>query len=133
MALMTRAGMRKILEEMMDMSDMTGNEEFESRVNRLREDFEERENYLKNYGDVYEGDDKDEYEYVGRDMEPVYTPREEEKIYEQKYNDLKKKYYDRFFGNTQDDVEEIMEEQEENVKEDGEAKTFDELLYNVEG
>lgn len=51
-----------------------------------------------------------------------------------KYNEMdanwRKKYMDRFSGKTGED---IKEEQEEQIKEDGEPRTFDELFTEREG
>lgn len=53
-----------------------------------------------------------------------------------KYNQLdadwRKRYRDRFFGGGTT-PEEVVEEQEENVKEDGEKRTYEELFEEREG
>lgn len=49
--------------------------------------------------------------------------------FEEKYNELKKRYIDRFFT----DPEEVKEETEKDVKRDGTVQTFDELFEKREG
>lgn len=143
MALLTKAGMSKILRRIMESGELTEN--METDVNRLRDDFDEREGMLRRYGEVYDGEDRDEYEWRERDRneeadsdeEEIFTPREEEKLegedWKGRYDDLKRQYLDRFFGGTEAEVEEIMDETREDVKRDGEPQTFDELLFRAEG
>lgn len=52
------------------------------------------------------------------------------KKYDEMDTSWRKKYMERFSGKSGDD---IKEEQDEDVKEDGEAKTFDELFKEREG
>lgn len=136
MAILTRTGMDKILRRIMESGGMT--EDMERDVTRLRDDFDEREGMLRRYGEVYDGEDRDEYEYSGRDDINVYTPREEDKDYEDwrsRYEEMKQRYLDRFFGgrNVEEEYRETMEDTEEDVRRDGEPQTFDELLNRVEG
>lgn len=137
MALLTGAGMRKILRRIMETGGLT--EDMEKDVERLKDDFDEREGILRRYGEVYDGEDRDEYEYTGRDTDTVYTPREEEKEardWRGEYERMKARYLDRFFGGSQDvedDYDRVMRETREDVERDGEPQTFDELLERVEG
>lgn len=133
MAILTRSGMEKILRRIMESGGMT--EDMEKDVERLKDDFEEREGILKRYGETYDGEDQDEYEYSGRDDVNIYTPREEEKDWKKEYDDLKTRYMDRFFGTSEveEKFNDTIEETEEDVKRDGEVQTFDELLERTEG
>ncbi len=133
MAILTRSGMKKILRHIMESGGMT--EDMEKDVERLKDDFEEREGILKRYGETYDGEDQDEYEYSGRDDVNIYTPREEEKDWKKEYDDLKTRYMDRFFGTSEveEKFNDTIEETEEDVKRDGEVQTFDELLERTEG
>lgn len=136
MALLTRTGMEKILRRIMETGGMT--DSMEEDVRRLKDDFDEREGILKKYGETYDGEDRDEYEYSGRDTDTVYTPREEEKDAKEwrtKYEEMKERYLDRFFEgrDTKEEFNETMRETEEDVKRDGEPQTFDELLERTEG
>ena len=103
---------------------------------------------LRRYGETYDGEDRDEYEWRGRDEErredsdrddrEIYTPREEAKDYEDwrgRYEEMRQRYLDRFFGGRDEGEEyrEIMRETEEDVRRDGEPQTFDELLERTEG
>lgn len=138
MAILSRPGMDKILRRIMETGGLT--DDMEKDIQRLKDDFDEREGILKRYGEVYDGEDRDEYEYSGRDFESVYTPREEDKIEEDwrgRYEEMKRRYIDRFFGGRDpkdtEEYKEIMEETEEDVRRDGEKQTFDELLERTEG
>lgn len=138
MAILSRRGMDKILRRIMETGGLT--DDMEKDIQRLKDDFDEREGILKRYGEVYDGEDRDEYEYSGRDSESVYTPREEDKIEEDwrgRYEEMKRRYIDRFFGGRDlkdtEEYKEIMKETEEDVRRDGEKQTFDELLERTEG
>lgn len=132
MAILTRSGMEKILRRIMESGGMT--EDMERDVERLKDDFDEREGILKRYGETYDGEDQDEYEYSGRDDVNIYTPREE-KDWKKEYDDLKARYMVRFFGTSEvkEDFNDTIEETEEDVKRDGEVQSFDELLERTEG
>ena len=68
MAILTKTGMNKILRRIMETGGLTP--DMEEDIQRLRDDFDERESILKKYGETYDGEEADEYEY---------TPKEEEK------------------------------------------------------
>lgn len=136
MAILTKTGMNKILRRIMETGGLTP--DMEEDIQRLRDDFDERESILKKYGETYDGEDADEYEYTGRDTDDIYTPKEEEKDAKEwrtKYEEMKARYLDRFFGgvNNDENFEETMNETREDVERDGEPQTFDELLERVEG
>lgn len=136
MAILTRSGMTKILRRIMESGGMT--DDMEEDVRRLQDDFDEREGILRKYGETYDGEDRDEYEFSERDGTSNYTPREEDKLADDwriKYEEMKKRYLDRFFGTDEieDDYFETMRKTREDVKRDGEPQTFDELLERVEG
>lgn len=136
MAILTRSGMTKILRRIMESGGMT--DDMEEDVRRLQDDFDEREGILRKYGETYDGEDRDEYEFSERDGTSIYTPREEDKLADDwriKYEEMKKRYLDRFFGTDEieDDYFETMRKTREDVKRDGEPQTFDELLERVEG
>lgn len=131
MAILTKTGMNKILRRIMETGGMTP--DIEEDIQRLRDDFDEREDILKKYGETYDSEDADEYEFTGRD-----TPNEEEKDAKEwrtKYEEMKARYLDRFFGGVDNDknFEETMNETREDVERDIEPQTFDELLERVEG
>ncbi|WP_460601800.1 hypothetical protein, partial [Escherichia coli] len=60
----------------------------EKDIQRLRDEFDEREGVLKRYGETYEGEDQDEYDWEesrrvrddNDDDVEVFTSREEEKL-----------------------------------------------------
>ena len=133
MAILTRSGMEKILRRIMETGGMT--EDMERDVERLKDDFDEREGILKRYGETYDGEDRDEYDYSERDDINVYTPKEEEKDWKQEYDNLKERYMNRFFGTSdvKDEFDDTMEGTKEDVKRDGTVQSFDELLERTEG
>lgn len=132
MAILTRTAMYNLLRRIMESGGLT--EDMEKDIQRIKDDFDEREGILKRYGETYDGEDTDEYEYAGRDSESVYTPDEENKInWEYEYKNLKEKYLNRFFGGgTETTPKAAIEAQTEDVVEDGEPKSFEELLEKVE-
>ena len=136
MAILTKTGMNKILRRIMETGGLTP--DMENDIQRLRDDFDERESILKKYGETYDGEDIDEYEYTGRGTVEIYTPKEEEKDAKEwrtKYEEMKAHYLDRFFGGVDNDknFKETMNETRKDVERDGEPQTFDELLERVEG
>lgn len=135
MAILTKSGMTKILRKIMESGGMT--EDMERSVRRLQDDFDEREGILKKYGETYDGEDRDEYEFSGRDTDEIYTPREEKLAddWRAKYEEMKSRYLDRFFGTDEieEDFDRTMRETRDDVKRDGEPQTFNELLERVEG
>ena len=133
MAILTRSGMEKILRRIMESGGMT--EDMERDVERLKDDFDEREGILKRYGETYDGEDRDEYDYSERDDINIYTPKEEEKDWKQEYDNLKERYMDRFFGTSdvKDEFDNTMEDTKEDVKRDGAVQSFVELLERMEG
>ncbi len=133
MAILTRSGMEKILRRIMESGGMT--EDMERDVERLKDDFDEREGILKRYGETYDGEDRDEYDYSERDDINIYTTNVEEKDWKQEYDNLKERYMNRFFGTSdvKEDFDDTMEETKEDVKRDGTVQSFDELLERTEG
>lgn len=145
MAILTKTGMVKILRRIMETGGIT--EDMEIDIDRIRSDFDEREGILRRYGETYNGEDMDEYEWKERDEsqedsdrddKDIYTPREEAKDYEDwrgRYEEMRQRYLDRFFGGRDEgeEYQEIMSETEEDVRRDGEPQTFDELLERTEG
>lgn len=123
MAILTKTGMDKILRRIMETGGLT--EDMERDIDRLRSDFDEREGMLRRYGETYDGEDMDEYEWRGRDDED----------WRRRYEEMRQRYLDRFFGGRDEGEEyrEIMRETEEDVRRDGEPQTFDELLERTEG
>lgn len=137
MAILTGAGMKKILRRIMEHTDL--NEEMANDFQRLKDDFEERTGYLSRIGEVYVGDDVDEYDFSPNDATNTYSEKEVEGIeskWENRYNELKKQYLDRFFGGVEPggtDIQTIMDDTVTDVQRDGEPQTFDELLDRTEG
>lgn len=127
MALLTKSGANKILRRIMETGGLT--EDMEQDIKRLQNDFDEREGMLRNYGEVYDGEDMDEYEYKPREQAVI----EETEDFKSKYEEMRQKYLDRFFGGTVNEVEEIKEEQTEDVERDGTEQTYEALFEEREG
>lgn len=127
MALLTKAGITKILRRIMETGGLT--DDMEKDIKRLQDDFDEREGILKTYGETYDGEDKDEYDFKGREK----TQFSEGEDYKGKYEEMKQKYLDRFFGGVGNEVEDIKEETKEDVKRDGTEQTFEDLFEKREG
>ena len=136
-AILSGAGMNKILRRIMEHSDLTV--EMANDFQRLKDDFEERTGYLSRIGEVYVGDDVDEYDFSPNDATSIYTEKEVEAIesnWETRYNELKRQYLDRFFGGVEPegtDIQNIMDDTVADVQRDGEPQTFNELLDRTEG
>lgn len=134
MAILTKTGMDKILRIIMETGGLT--EDMERNIDRLRSDFDEREGILRRYGETYDGEDMDEYEWRGRDDESREdSDRDDNEDWRGRYEEMRQRYLDRFFGGRDEGEEyrEIMRETEEDVSRDGEPQTFDELLERTEG
>lgn len=71
----------------------------------------------------------DEYEYKPREQAVI----EETEDFKSKYEDMRQKYIDRFFGGVASEVEQVKEEQTEDVKRDETEQTYDELFEKREG
>lgn len=120
MAILTKTGINKIYRRIMETGGMT--EEMERDIERLQADYDEREGILRKYGEVYDGEDKDEYDFTAKS---VLENGDEYKV---KYDEMRQKYLDRFFGGLDPKVEEIKEQHVEDVKEDGEEKEIEDLF-----
>lgn len=125
MALLTKSGFKSLLTRLWDSGGLT--EDMETDLKRLQDDFDEREGMLRKFGEVYDGEDKDEYEYTARE-----TSGED---WEAKYNDMKNRYVSRFFNGEEtradgdaDDFKTVLDAQEDDVQRDGSPQTFDDLL-----
>lgn len=127
MAILTRAGMDKLLRKIMESGGLT--DDMEEAIRRLRDDYDEREGILRKYGEVYDGEDKDDYEYTPYERKED-NERSGDYVSREEYEGLRKRYIDRFFGGR---VDEIIDETREDVKRDGEKQTFDTLLERIEG
>lgn len=140
MAILTRRGMQSLLTRIMETGGMS--ESMETDIKRLKDDFDEREGILKKYGETYDGEDRDEYEWEGykntdNDASNSDTvelvPRDEYDAIKGTYEDLKKRYIERFMGYNPDTCDsQIVRSQEEDIRRDGTYQTFDDLLKNVE-
>lgn len=129
MALLTKTAMQTLLRGILEQSDL--DETVETSVQRLQDDFNEREEILGRYGGVYDGEDTEEYEYTAKDVTTV--DNSEVEVYKEKYEAMRQKYLDRFFGGVDSsEIEDIKEDNGEEVREHEEPQTFEELLTKTE-
>lgn len=126
MALLTKTGIKNLLNRLWETGSLSV--DMEADIKRLQDDFDEREGMLRKYGEVYDGEDKEEYEFVEK-------PSETED-WKGKYEEMKSRYVNRFFNGEEtrkdgdsDDFKTVMEVEEEDIREDGKTKSFDDLLY----
>lgn len=126
MALLTKTGIKNLLNRLWETGGLSA--DMEADIKRLQDDFDEREGMLRKYGEVYDGEDKEEYEFVEK-------PSETED-WKGKYEEMKSRYVNRFFNGEEtrkdgdsDDFNTVMEGEEEDIREDGKTKSFDDLLY----
>lgn len=118
--MLTDNGVNNILKRLLEAGGMAEN--VEADIQRLRTDINERNGFLKNYGEIYEGDDLEEFEYKG-----MVIPSAEETVPLSEYQALKQKYIDRFFNGT--DPKET--DKKEDIKEDTNIETntsYDDLF-----
>lgn len=128
--MLTRKGLDSILRKIAEKVEM--DDGFEEDVLRLQADFDEKEEVLKRYGSADYGDEDEEYDYQESNvLEDAKFARE----WKEKYEGMRDKYIDRFFGtaDVRDDYTTVLNEVETDVKRDGTEQTFDELLYRAEG
>lgn len=126
MALLTRRAMESVLRRVWDTGGLTP--DMENDLKRLQDDFDEREGILRKYGEVYDGEDKDEYDWV----ETRTATEAQSTNWEERYSQLKQQYMDRFFGSNRiTDADTVIE--------DATAATtttdvpLDDILYRKEG
>lgn len=110
-------------------------------MQKLRDDFDEREGELRRYGEERdkerpEGAEKEDERIRRESREDDKEDRGERRdplskdvVSRAEYDELKRKYIDRFFSAP----EEVKKETEKDVKRDGENQTFEELFKRKEG
>lgn len=130
MALLTKRGIDKILDRIWETGGMTP--DMEEDIKRLRDEYDERKGILDKYGEEYDGEE-DEYEF--KERERTEYDDTEEKMWRDRYEEMKRRYKERFFGTDkmETDYKGIIDDTEEDVKRDGRPQTFEELLERVEG
>lgn len=101
MALLTRNGFTSILSRMMDSGGVS-----EDDIARIRDDFDEREGFLREYGDVSDGDE--DYDFVVRTPQNPSEPDPEKYVSRETYDSMvaerdaeRQRYKDRFLGREQ--------------------------------
>ena len=128
--MLTRSGAMKLIEKLWRSGGLS--EDMAEDVQKLKDDFDEREGMLRKVGEVYDGEDKEEYDYVLNNAH-VEDNTENGIDWKAKYEEMENRYVSRFFGRPKenedgDDFQEAVNETEEDVKRDGSPQTWDELL-----
>lgn len=122
----TLAAINKILKKILENSDL--GEEISNDIEAIKTAIQDRDTILKNYGDLPDDEDLEEFDFVEREKE---TDSNDE--YKTKYDALRKQYVERFFGGKPEEAEEIIEDQMEDIEKDEKPLSFDELLEKTEG
>lgn len=121
--MLTKRGYYNILDNIFKTGGLS--EDMEQDLDRLKSDYDEREGMLRRYGEVYDGEDKDEYEY--REFESS-----DKTDWKSKYDDLQERYRKRFFdGSSRDTYEagadvDLVDTPEDNKEE---LPDIDNILY----
>lgn len=125
MALLTKRALEKLLRRLWETGGLTP--DMEEDLQRLRDDFDEREGILRKYGEVYDGEDRDEYDWT----ETPTAAEAQSNNWEDKYKEMKQRYIDRFFGgNRIDDKDTTVLDDTSN--EEPMDVTVEDLLYRKE-
>lgn len=130
--MLTRKGAFDILRRVMESGGLT--DDMEKDIGRLRDDFDEREGILRKYGEVYDGEDRDEYDYVEREREITEPSGEDGRDWKSEYESLHKRYMNRFFGVKPDDTTntENLVEEVETEPEPAKVQTVEDILMYKE-
>lgn len=113
-------------------------------LQKLRDEYDEREGMLRRYGERYDGENRDRKDWDDRreereeedrvdgdyKREGLRRSREDDEDWRAKYIELKKSYIDRFFNGAR---EEITESQDRDIERDGDVQTYEELFERREG
>lgn len=134
MALLTKKRAYDILAKIWETGGLT--EAMGADIQRLKDDFDEREGFLKKYGEVYDGEDKAEYDYLPKEIEKAGDNDLEEKYQalQGEYSDLKKRYISAFFNGveTEKERDRTIENQVEDAVTDGKPQSWDELILKAD-
>lgn len=120
-----------------DIWDKAGfGEDMEESLAVLRDNISERDGILHGYGEPW-NDEADEFNFTA--LPPVTPDPAPGEDWEGKYNELKSRYISRFFTGGEGDngesdtngettLEQVKADQNEDIKNDDEGKTIDELF-----
>lgn len=133
----TRRKYYDILDDIFATGGLT--EKMKDTLDKLKLDFDEREEMLKRYGETYDGEDgRDEYDYNGLDIDDIRNRMnqlaDENKTIVDKYDNLNREYVNRFWGTdrVKEKTADILREQAEDIKRDGTEQTFETLFKRKE-
>ena len=120
-------GIEKLLRRIMETGGMT--EDMEKDIQRLKDEFNERQGILDRYGEKYDGED-DDYEWQPK---PLDDYRDEYNQLNAKYQDLVNRYNTRFFAGGDAHITDTELDESENEVPDSteENVTVDDLLVDV--
>lgn len=117
--MLTKRGYYKILDNIFKTGGLS--EAMEADLEKLKADYDEREMMLKKYGEVYDGEDKDEYEY--REFES------NTKDWKAEYDALAERYSKRFFTPESEKITETISEVDTPAENTENNVNIDTLLY----
>lgn len=117
--MLTRKGSDALMRRIWESGGLTP--DMEDDLKRLQGELDEREGMLRRYGEWYDGEDKEEFEYTPRD----YSESDQ---WKGKYEEMRERYINRFFGRDPQEAEEIEEKTIEETTEQKDTKSFDEML-----
>lgn len=100
--------------------------EMERDLEKVKDEFDEREGELARYRERYNGEDASPEEKAEDDR----VERSEYEKLKGDYEDLRTRYRERFWGRVSEDV---IEDTEKDVKRDGEVQTYEDLFERKEG
>lgn len=123
--MLTKKGLDNILKRVMACGELT--EELENDIALVQADYDESRGILQKVGTVNESEELESYDFVENELIP------QDNGFEQKYNEMRQKYIDRFFGGNADETKEDLEEPpKEPIKEVDENQTIDSLFKKEE-
>lgn len=128
----TRKYLEGILQTMFEKSNLDS--EFEPMITELRDNIRERDKYLSEFGETWDEESND-FEFKRKESEYKSDGNE----WEIKYNDLRKRYSEKFFNgeaalsNVDDNITEkqAIMEQNEDIRADGRANKVEDFLIEV--
>lgn len=117
--MLTKRGYYNILDNIFKTGGLS--EAMEEDLEKLKSDYDEREGILRKYGEVYDGEDKDEYEY--REFE------RDTKDWKTEYDSLSERYRKRFLNPKAVEINEDITEVDTPPENTENNVNIDTLLY----
>lgn len=130
--MLTRNGVNSILGRIMETGGMTA--DMEKDIERLKDEFDEREGILRRYGEAWD-EDAEEYDWKEKQVDESGAPAKLAAL-QSKYDELVERYKARFFagGDTHETDEELVPEENDTVNTDTDegSPTIDDILVDID-